>query len=179
MTRITTIGVDLAKKVFQIHGVDAEGRIVLPSLPTKLGVGGKDRSTHSLRLSVLTPPRHRAVLADYCFSRARFFQIAQARAKSLGALARAAASSAEMYLIGPPRPIAIVCKRAFASVKTAYLTAVWTSGPATTLPWPRIRATGRSPSFAARDLPRVGLRTSRAAASGLSTSRISHTGTPP
>jgi transposase len=29
MTRITTIGVDLAKKVFQIHGVDASGRVVV------------------------------------------------------------------------------------------------------------------------------------------------------
>src|SRR5262245_57226734 len=29
MTRITTIGVDLAKKVFQIHGVDAEGKIIV------------------------------------------------------------------------------------------------------------------------------------------------------
>jgi transposase len=26
---ITTIGVDLAKKVFQVHGVDAEGRVVV------------------------------------------------------------------------------------------------------------------------------------------------------
>ena len=29
MTRITSIGLDLAKKVFQIHGVDAEGKIVV------------------------------------------------------------------------------------------------------------------------------------------------------
>ena len=29
MTRITSIGVDLAKKVFQIHGVDAEGKVVV------------------------------------------------------------------------------------------------------------------------------------------------------
>src|SRR5262249_5516412 len=29
MTRITTIGLDLAKKVFQIHGVDAEGKVVV------------------------------------------------------------------------------------------------------------------------------------------------------
>jgi transposase len=29
MTRITTIGVDLAKKVFQIHGVDAQGKVVV------------------------------------------------------------------------------------------------------------------------------------------------------
>ena len=29
MTRITTIGIDLAKKVFQVHGVDAEGNVVV------------------------------------------------------------------------------------------------------------------------------------------------------
>jgi transposase len=29
MTRITTIGLDLAKKVFQVHGVDAEGEVVV------------------------------------------------------------------------------------------------------------------------------------------------------
>jgi transposase len=29
MTRITTIGLDLAKKVFQIHGVDGEGKVVV------------------------------------------------------------------------------------------------------------------------------------------------------
>ena len=29
MTTITTIGLDLAKKVFQVHGVDAEGKVVV------------------------------------------------------------------------------------------------------------------------------------------------------
>ena len=29
MTRISTIGLDLAKKVFQVHGVDAEGKVVV------------------------------------------------------------------------------------------------------------------------------------------------------
>jgi transposase len=29
MTTITTIGIDLAKKVFQVHGVDAEGKVVV------------------------------------------------------------------------------------------------------------------------------------------------------
>ncbi|MBW7057993.1 IS110 family transposase, partial [Paracoccus bogoriensis] len=29
MDRITTLGIDLAKPVFQLHGVDAEGRAVL------------------------------------------------------------------------------------------------------------------------------------------------------
>src|SRR5262249_44829523 len=29
MRTITTIGLDLAKKVFQVHGVDAEGKVVV------------------------------------------------------------------------------------------------------------------------------------------------------
>jgi transposase len=29
MTRITTIGLDLAKKVFQVHGIDAEGKVIV------------------------------------------------------------------------------------------------------------------------------------------------------
>ncbi len=29
MTEITTVGVDLAKSVFQVHGIDAEGAVVL------------------------------------------------------------------------------------------------------------------------------------------------------
>ena len=29
MPTITTVGLDLAKKVFQVHGVDAEGRVVV------------------------------------------------------------------------------------------------------------------------------------------------------
>jgi len=29
MTKVTTIGLDLAKKVFQVHGVDAEGKVVV------------------------------------------------------------------------------------------------------------------------------------------------------
>jgi hypothetical protein len=29
MRTITTIGIDLAKKVFQVHGVDAEGKVVV------------------------------------------------------------------------------------------------------------------------------------------------------
>lgn len=29
MTSITTIGLDLAKNVFQVHGVDAEGKVVV------------------------------------------------------------------------------------------------------------------------------------------------------
>ena len=31
MQAITTIGLDIAKSVFQIHGIDAEGKVVIPS----------------------------------------------------------------------------------------------------------------------------------------------------
>ena len=40
MTTITTIGLDLAKKVFQVHGVDVEGKVVVaPDAQTQGGVG--------------------------------------------------------------------------------------------------------------------------------------------
>lgn len=29
MNEITTIGIDLAKSVFQLHGIDAEGQVLL------------------------------------------------------------------------------------------------------------------------------------------------------
>jgi transposase len=45
------------------------------------------------------------------------------------------------------------CMRAFSSVKMARAVATRTFGPTTTLPWPRISATGLSPSAAARDWP--------------------------
>ena len=30
MQTITTIGLDIAKSVFQVHGVDAEGNVLIP-----------------------------------------------------------------------------------------------------------------------------------------------------
>jgi hypothetical protein len=38
MTEVTTIGVDLAKTVFQIHGVDASGVITIPLGRTRRSV---------------------------------------------------------------------------------------------------------------------------------------------
>ena len=35
MQTITTVGLDIAKSVFQVHGVDAEGNVVI--LPRDLG----------------------------------------------------------------------------------------------------------------------------------------------
>jgi hypothetical protein len=91
--------------------------LTLPShvrLSAKSGVEA-DMPGGPLRASCGHTSASASALAAY-FSSARFFQIAQARAKSLGAFALAAASSAEMYLIGPPRPMAIACRRAFTSV---------------------------------------------------------------
>ena len=67
--------------------------------------------------------------------------------------------------------------RAFSSVNTAREVAIRTFGPTTTLPCPRIRATGRLPSAAASDLPSAALTTSMFDAPPAA-SRISHTGTP-
>ena len=36
MSEITTVGLDLAKNVFQVHGADATGRVVL-ACPLKSG----------------------------------------------------------------------------------------------------------------------------------------------
>jgi transposase len=47
MTTITTIGLDLAKKVFQVHGVDAEG---------KVGVARKLRRKEVLAFFAKLPP---------------------------------------------------------------------------------------------------------------------------
>ena len=33
MQTITTIGFDIAKSVFQVHGVDAAGEVVIPPAP--------------------------------------------------------------------------------------------------------------------------------------------------
>ena len=35
--KITTIGIDLAKEVFQIHGVDSQGKTVLRKQPKRNG----------------------------------------------------------------------------------------------------------------------------------------------
>ena len=79
MTRITTIGLDLAKNVFQVHGVDAQGKVVvakklwrkqllaffanLPAVPRRHGgvrqralLGARDRQLgHTVKLM---PPRY-------------------------------------------------------------------------------------------------------------------------
>ena len=34
MQTVTTIGVDIAKSVFQVHGVDAAGQVVNPLVPS-------------------------------------------------------------------------------------------------------------------------------------------------
>jgi len=36
MEKITTVGVDIAKSVFQVHGVDAQGNVVIRRQPKRL-----------------------------------------------------------------------------------------------------------------------------------------------
>src|SRR5258707_794042 len=62
------------------------------------------------------------------------------------------------------------------SVNMARAVATRTFGPTTTLPWPRISATGLSPSAAAKDWPSLPSRTSMLVVPPAS--RISQTGTP-
>jgi hypothetical protein len=35
MEQVTTLGIDLAKRVFALHGVNARGRVVLRRLPAR------------------------------------------------------------------------------------------------------------------------------------------------
>jgi hypothetical protein len=63
MSEITTIGLDLAKHVFQVHGVDADGATVVrkhPGLTTSYTVHAREGATLSAaraRRSCSTAPR--------------------------------------------------------------------------------------------------------------------------
>ena len=50
MNEVTTIGVDLAKKVFQVHGVDASGRVVIRR---QLGCGRAWNNLGELKLALI------------------------------------------------------------------------------------------------------------------------------
>ena len=55
MQAITTIGLDIAKSVFQVHGVDADGRVVVRRHSDSAGPAGPGRADLSaayLRWSV-------------------------------------------------------------------------------------------------------------------------------
>jgi transposase len=39
MQAVTTIGLDIAKSVFQVHGVDAEGNVIMPTVEASLRGG--------------------------------------------------------------------------------------------------------------------------------------------
>ncbi len=48
MQAVTTIGLDIAKSVFQVHGIDAEGSMLMPSPSTSgmrvsMGTSGTER----------------------------------------------------------------------------------------------------------------------------------------
>ncbi len=48
MQAVTTIGFDIAKSVFQVHGIDAEGQVVIRQ---QLSVHGFSASSRSFRLA--------------------------------------------------------------------------------------------------------------------------------
>ena len=56
---ITTLGIDLAKSIFQLHGVDADGEVVLQKElrgGAVLGHAGRSAQTrHALRLKLDNP----------------------------------------------------------------------------------------------------------------------------
>ena len=43
MQTVTTIGLDIAKSVFQVHGIDAAGNVIIRPLQAALGYPVEDR----------------------------------------------------------------------------------------------------------------------------------------
>jgi hypothetical protein len=54
MQAVKTIGLDIAKSVFQVHGVDAEGKIVVRRRPH---IGAKRTSRELVSMSANDPKR--------------------------------------------------------------------------------------------------------------------------
>ena len=63
MQTVTTIGLDIAKSVFQVHGVDGGGQVVLPPAEVALRPG-------FLRDASAMPGRHRSCASSARSSRA-------------------------------------------------------------------------------------------------------------
>ncbi len=53
MNEVITIGVDLAKNVFQVHGVDAEGSVTEPMLKARAAVRAEFDRLHCMVLEVV------------------------------------------------------------------------------------------------------------------------------
>ena len=60
MQAVTTIGLDIAKSVFQVHGVDAEGKMIIRRKLKRRYVAAFSRSCR-LALSVSRPAHHRII----------------------------------------------------------------------------------------------------------------------
>jgi transposase len=58
MQTITTIGLDIAKSVFQVHGVDAGGQVVIRRQLKRRYVLAFSRSCHPAWLASKPAPRH-------------------------------------------------------------------------------------------------------------------------
>jgi hypothetical protein len=57
MQAVTTIGLDIAKSVFQVHGIDAEGRVIIRRQLKRRYVWGSSRSCHRAWLGSRPVPR--------------------------------------------------------------------------------------------------------------------------
>jgi hypothetical protein len=62
MQAVTTIGLDIAKSVFQIHGVDAEGNVIIR--PGRWTSPGSDKHQNGVRLAHLVTRAGGAGLTD-------------------------------------------------------------------------------------------------------------------
>ena len=58
MQAITTVGLDIAKSVFQVHGVDAAGQVVIRRQLKRRYVLTFSRSRHHASLELRPAPRH-------------------------------------------------------------------------------------------------------------------------
>ena len=61
MQTITTIGLDIAKSVFQVHGVDADGRCCRSRTPAGRGANGRTRGLALCRCPLGGRPKERAL----------------------------------------------------------------------------------------------------------------------
>ena len=72
MQAVTTLGLDIAKSVFQVHGIDTEGKVIIRQAPLRPGVFSevaampswdrglyREKATDDKRKLVLNPRRNR------------------------------------------------------------------------------------------------------------------------
>ena len=83
MQTITTIGLDIAKSVFQVHGVDAEEGVADAGHPASRGANGRTCGLVLCRCSLGGRPRERALTRSLC-DLTRFAKWARVRRVSSG-----------------------------------------------------------------------------------------------